>query len=266
MQDWLKTAHQIQTLLQADAVCLWCAETQGIAVPVVCAPPAWIERPFVLASSAQDAVLCARDGPQALSMLPIGLRGRVSADQLAGVLDARSQAKPGQTVGLLAVWERGCGVPDFAEDRAQVMLAAMAALVWKAGASTNLIQTHPQMHALAAALPQGIVLVPLDGRMGYANGPAAALLNLPEGEATPDALSQALNRFVQRTLNATEVNQYAARILTHQQVAPEQRSMTWRFATDPKALRVTITPIGMPRQTAWAWLIDDVSEETALRD
>lgn len=266
MQDWLKTADNIKTLMQADAVCLWCSETQGIAVPVVCAPQAWIERPFVLASSAQEAVRCVRDGKQALPMLPIGLRGHVCADQLEGALDACFEAQPGKTVGLLVVWERGRRVPAFAEDRAPVILAALALLTWKAGASTNLIETHPQMHALAAALPQGIVLVPLDGRMGYANGPAAALLNLPEGEAMPGALSQALNRFVNRTLNVDEVNRYAARILTHQMVEPEQRSMTWRFASDPKALRVTITPIGMPRQTAWAWLIDDVSQETALRD
>ncbi len=266
MLDLLNTADNVKALLDADWVCLWCGETEGIALPVVCAPPAWLDRPFVLPPGGTEAAHCVRDGAQAHAALPIGVRGRMSADALSGALDARLRLAPDRSVGLLAVWKHGRSVPHGAEERAQVILSAIGLLIWKASASTNVIETNPVMYGLAAALPQGVVLVPVDGRMGYANGPAAAWLDLPEGEATPAALSQALTAFVQRAMNADEVNAYAKRILTNRAMASEQRSMTWRFATDPKALRVTITPVGKARQSAWAWLMDDVSEETALRD
>ncbi len=40
MLDLLNTADNVKALLDADWVCLWCGEAEGIALPVVCAPPA----------------------------------------------------------------------------------------------------------------------------------------------------------------------------------------------------------------------------------
>ena len=266
MLDLLKTADKVRQLLSADSICLWSEEAEGVAVPVVSSPPAWLDRPFVLSSSLPTGQHCVREGALAHAMLPLSARGQTPASALAGALDVRLQLDAGPLVGLLAVWHAGQTVPAGAQELASVVLSTLGLLIRKASASTNFIETNPVMYALAGALPQGIVLVPLDGRMGYANASAASLLQIPEGESTPALLSQALRRFVERALNADEVTSYATRVLNRQPMTDEQRSMTWRFAQAPQALRVTITPVGVPQQTAWAWLLDDVSQETALRD
>lgn len=225
MIELRRVADDLRQLLGASELCLWCGEPGAIAVPVASSPADWVTRPFILSDTA-PTVVSSRSGKEALGLLPLHLRGQTTADSFQQVLQARRHLSAERTVGLLAAWRPGDRIPTDVSALVNIILAANGHVIWQAGPSGNLLESDPQMHALADALPQGIVLVPLDGRMGFCNGPAATLLGIAEGESAPEALSQALQAFVQRTINHEEVARFATYILGNPAAPAERRSVT----------------------------------------
>ncbi|WP_293766111.1 bifunctional diguanylate cyclase/phosphodiesterase [uncultured Aquitalea sp.] len=263
MADLSLAVAAVRDLLAADAVCLWFVEAESVAVPVASAPADWMSRPCVLPMADQPWLLTV--GEAAADMLPLSLRAREALGHDSAVLLARRQLSATVNVGLLALWRQRAPPASGLEKTVEVLLTALGQNIWQSGAGVSLLEEDPHLHALADALPQGIVIVPLDGRMGFVNHTAAGLLGIAKGETLPAPLSQALRRLIERAINAEEVSGFVLPLLGGLPPDDELRSITMRLPAG-QALRLTIAPVGDSQTSAWAWLLDDISHETALQD
>lgn len=265
MPELQQVLDDVQELLRADRLCLWHSEVDTLAVPIRSFPRGWIDAPVVRPLTSEDAAFS--DEPAAaLALLPLSARTQLQGQRVAGALSARRRLDGQRSVGLFALWERAQDIPEEVRRVAHDILGTVGRLIWELGTGLHRFDNTLQMHALASALPQSIVIVPVDGQAGYVNGTAAVLLDLPAGQTPPELLAAGLRRLVQRALNSEEVVAFAARVLGNNGIAPQQRTAVWRFATAPQALRVTISPVRAEAPIAWVWLLDDVSRETELQD
>jgi diguanylate cyclase (GGDEF)-like protein/PAS domain S-box-containing protein len=263
MVDLSLLATDTRAQIDADAVCLWFGEADSIAVPVAASPIDWISRPWVLTDITEPYRLLY--GAPAVQLLPLPLRGQETLGQTAAVLLAGRQLSPGVCIGMLALWRSHAPAAIGLHQATDILLSVLGQTIWQCGVGASLLEDDPHMHALANALPQGIVIVPLDGRMGFVNQTGSQWLGISQGETAPDTLSFALSRFIESTENTAEVIRFVKPLLAGLPATGNEHSTILRMQYG-KALRLTISPIGESQINAWAWLLDDISAETALQD
>jgi len=265
MADLQQVLEDVQALLGASACCVWYG-SDGVTVhPARCAPAGWLEVEAALPRPTHDFIF-SNEPREAASLLPVGMRPPDGQPPVAAVARAARELADDQHVGLICMWNDADAVPAHLELIARTVLATIGQLLWGASSAGEVVKDSPQVRSLASALPQGVVIVPVDGRTGFLNATAGLLLSLPAGEAPTCELAGHLRSFVRRARDPDAVAAFANRVLSSNEVPPDQRTAVWRFDEHPRALRVTISPVRTSRTVAWVWLLEDISREALLQD
>jgi len=262
LQQMLQDVHR---LLGTAACCAWYCDDGVTIHPARCVPAGWMGTDSVLSQPTEDFLFCI-EPRAARALLPVGLQLAGGATAVTAVLRVHRQLPDGRILGLTATWGEADVVPADLRLIARTILDTVGPLLCGEAAATELVKDSPQLRSLAGALPQGIVIVPVDGQTGFVNPSAAKLLSLAPGETAASVLAEHLRAFIARARDPETVAAFAARVFSSEGIALDQRTTVWRFDEPPRALRVTISPVRTIRTVAWVWLLDDVSRETLLQE
>ena len=259
MLDLHGQAETLRQLLGATAVLYWDCRRPGLARTLGSAPDGLLGAGFM----PPPALLGAGDGPPlrllgvaARAALPLALRARLDAEVVLA-------APTGAGAGVLAAWTARDPAPEpVAEGLIGFARESLRSQLELARCGGELPGTA-RISGLADALPQGVIVVPAGNRHGYLNRSAAALLDLPPGEAEAGLIADRLGRLAMQTCNAEEVRPQVAGFI-ERQGSVAVSGLVWRFAAAPQALRVSLAPIRPGRSEGWLWLLEDISAAEAL--
>lgn len=246
-------------LLAADGICYWRYDPDGVAIPVGCSPANWISDGFLM-SRPEGQSWQVEYGDAAVARLPFVLRARLDRRPAAMLT-----APCGSDGGFFAIWYRVEALPGNQSELTELAKAAYCRLLELAEQADLAVEGHLQLRSLLAALPQGVIVVPRHSRRGFVNAPAAVWLDLAPGEVEVGTLASALERFAAGAANQPEVHSVIRPSLDGNEKS-EVRACIWRFADEPRALRVTLAPMGEDPVAGWVWVLDDISAEEGAVD
>lgn len=267
-KEHIDLAAQVKSfckLIHADAICIWKTDDEKIAIPLASYPSAWLDAPFVMPQMAHDMIFHSKT-TEILNQLPLVMRAKLANSPPNALLKIKHSLDNGMSVGIIAVWNSPIKIANDLQIIRQLTKLTLERLFQLDQYSYQMNESNQQMRALADVLPHGVIIVPMDSQAGYVNHVAAKLLGFNRNEVSSTELSCALQSFLANTINANQLKEYIEAIISDRWVAAENHSQIWRFNTDPKALRVTISPIKITRIRGWVWLLEDVSKETEYQD
>lgn len=164
----------------------------------------------------------------------------------------------GERDGLLLGWSTGASWPAWLPEPGPEMAAALRALAPSAPRSLTTERPMIRLAAIMATVPQAILLVDEDGGPALLNGPAAALLELPEGEVDPLRLRAGFQRLLAQVDPASDVQGRAGAVLAEGGSALD---WLWELPGEPVlTYRVATVPLAGGRVRGRLWVFDDVSE------
>lgn len=257
--DFNASAQALRGLLKADAVLYWYQDNPTLALPLGMAPAGLLAGGFRAPEFGGGIHL--EQGESAFALIPLRMRKGMKVGKC--VVLAGKDAERG---GIMAVWHGpGAYPPDQARTLMEFALAALRPPLDFARAHAELQQSAARrMSGMADALPQGVIIVPSRNRPGYLNHAAAAWLDLAQGEVEPSLLAEKLAALARRAGDHDEAirAQVEAFVAGHGGFPLSGR--VWRFTDrNPKALRVTVSPVGPAHADGWFWLLEDVSAAEA---
>lgn len=263
--DLAACIEALGALIHADAVCLWKTVNEQIVAPLACYPQRWLDIPFVM-SPMRDNVAFYVETADILSQLPLSMRAKLTNNPPKALMKIQNELGNDTCVGVIAIWNDPQQITQQIDIVSQLIELTLERSFISDHQISHSHEANQQMRALADVLPHGVIIVPMDSRMGYVNHVAALLLGFNKNEVSSQELSAAMQSFLANTTNAEQLKNYIEAIISDRWRAAENHSQIWRFKTQPKALRVTISPIKTTRIHGWVWLMEDVSKEIEYQD
>ena len=263
--DLAACIEALGALIHADAVCLWKTVNEQIVAPLACYPQGWLDIPFVM-SPMRDNVAFYVETADILSQLPLSMRAKLTSHPPKALMKIQKALGNDTCVGVIAIWNDPQQITQQIDIVSQLIELTLERSFKFDHQISHSHEANQQMRALADVLPHGVIIVPMDSRMGYVNHVAALLLGFNKNEVSSQELSAAMQSFLANTTNAEQLKNYIEAIISDRWRAAENHSQIWRFKTQPKALRVTISPIKTTRIHGWVWLMEDVSKEIEYQD
>jgi PAS domain S-box-containing protein len=160
-------------------------------------------------------------------------------------------------LGLLLVWAQGAPPTAALDLQLPVLQRGLAPVAAVALHHHQVGAREAQRDAAVSTFDQAVVVVDEAQLVGYANGAAARLLRLPEGQVAPAELVAALPGLQQRALDRAAVAAPAAQLARDPQAVIA--GSVWSLAQSPTHLRVRSAPYERRGHRGRTWVFDDVS-------
>lgn len=245
---------RIKHLLHADALCLWRAAPDRVALPSECEPAGLLTDPFALPDVDQDS-LDFQEGPTAVRLLPLAVRAGLKPPSP----DFAALRTVGQhDCGFFAFWTDRGRIPMSYQEISRFVLREWELEVEREQALERLDRVSASLHDPAFALPQGLALAPKGQEPGLVNPAAARWLQLPPGDVEGATLAEALRNLLDRAEDPEPVRRQVQAVLRGE--VDHAKDLLLRLKGDQVVLQFTLAALGSTGHPGWVWLLDEVSE------
>lgn len=119
-------------------------------------------------------------------------------------------------------------------------------------------QLNTRFNAILGNIPEGIVFVDETGKTGWANAPAAALLQIEESNNSPIVIANAMQSFRNKAVNQNEIIAAGTQLFS----SPNQTIKNWEWIFGnpvTQVLHVSCVPAVSANIKGRLWVFDDVT-------